>query len=147
MNMKQCVLVMFLVGIILASGCVQIKTQDNGVATNKTIESNGLSVTISPTRGNNVSDIITLTINSVPAETDRLLVVITPKEVPDDLNELLTDPNVITQLVGKDTEQVMINTSFAENGSYILGVMALPEQQQEGIPWIAIVQSQLIFDN
>ncbi|RLJ03578.1 MAG: hypothetical protein DRP11_00320 [Candidatus Aenigmatarchaeota archaeon] len=150
------ILVLAVIGIVFISGCVQQSGQESQQATQNqeiqqpkteiNLENNGLKVKISPTEDKKVSGVITVTLQSIPSETTKILVSMAPQGFKGDL---YSDPNVIIQWVESPSvgQEILLDTTKVENGVYGIGVSATYEGAPESSPWIALVQTQVNVQN
>ena len=158
-------LVLIVVGVTLTSGCImrlpfmaswttpqpqpQKPPLQQPPATEINIESNGLSVKISPTEGNNVTGVLTLRLVSLPSRTDRVLVVLIQQGYtgPTENSPLTRQGLVEWPPQPAAGQEVLLDTSKVENGVYNLNVAAGSAEASSSTPWLAVVSMQVLVDN
>ena len=149
------ILALVVVAVVLTSGCAQQSIekiqpmQSQGEEQTKTeinLENKGLKVRISPTEDKKVSGVVTVTLQSIPSETTKILVSMVPQGFKGDL---YNSPNVILQWVDDPFvgQEILLDTTKLENGVYGVGISATYEGAPEESPWIALVQTQVIVQN
>jgi len=141
---------------VFISGCIQQSGQETHQATQNqeiqqpkteiNLENNDLKVKISPTENKKVSGVISVTLQSIPSKTTKILVSMAPQGFKGDL---YNDPNVIIQWIEDPSigQEILLDTTRLENGVYGIGVSATYAGAPESSPWIALVQTQVNVQN
>ncbi|MCD6575699.1 MAG: hypothetical protein J7K73_00900 [Nanoarchaeota archaeon] len=144
------VLVLVLVAVgVLVSGCIRQGGQEGVEQQPKTemsLENNGLKVKISPVEDKVVSGVITVTLESVPPSTTKILISMVPQGFQGDL---YNSSDVIIQWVDDPSsgQEILLDTTKVQNGVYGIGVAATYEGAPEESPWSALIQTQVNVQN
>lgn len=109
----------------------------------------GLDITISPTKDKYVKGNVTVSINAIPIDSGRLMVMLSPKGVELTDNPYLTPGVIVQYLEPVSGQNVTINTKRVDDGEYnIVVAVANPNQDSaEKTPWVDFVQTELVVEN
>ena len=132
---------MLIILVIVLSSCSQKKESELNLV------SKGLDVTVAPVQDGRTAGMITVTINSIPSDADRVIVMLRPEN--EETGDPLTNPNILLESIALPLsgQEVLLDTTTLANGPYTIVVTATCEEAPQDSPWIAVVQNPLIVEN
>jgi hypothetical protein len=108
----------------------------------ETVNESTLSITIEPDTST-LAGLIIININSYPSGTDEILIMISPEDTDDPIN----DPETLIHFLNKNDTEFAIDTTEFTNGNYLLTIASTYGNAPENNPWTAVIKKNYVFDN
>ena len=111
---------------------------------NQEIEQGELTFNIAPIINNNINGIVIIEILSYPDLSEEILVMISPENSEDPIND---ENTVLDFLEVSINQEFVFDSADLINGNYILTVAATYDDAPEQDPWLEVIKQDIIIEN